>query len=223
MSQQYPQQPNQPNPPQQPQQQPGYGYPAPGYGAPVPQPPKKRSFAKIAGLGCGGILALFVIIGVAASGGSDGSSDSKSSDKSVTAKEPQREEKIEGPAEKAPAEDKPAKEEPAAQGPVKVTAKKTGFSKSILADSSDYTSVLITITNNGDEQLDVNPLYFSITDADGTKHTAELAVDENQIDTVKLAPGENISGTITGKGKFSPKYVTYTDGLLGDSIRADVS
>ncbi|MFE6284331.1 hypothetical protein [Streptomyces sp. NPDC057877] len=38
-----------------------------------------------------------------------------------------------------------------------------------------------------------------------------------------LAPGENISGTVTGKGTFKPRYVTYPDGLLGDPVRTDVS
>ncbi len=37
------------------------------------------------------------------------------------------------------------------------------------------------------------------------------------------APGENISGSVTGQGGFAPKYVTFADGFLGDSIRADVS
>uniref|UniRef100_A0AAU2JIH3 TRAM domain-containing protein n=1 Tax=Streptomyces sp. NBC_00049 TaxID=2903617 RepID=A0AAU2JIH3_9ACTN len=50
-----------------------------------------------------------------------------------------------------------------------------------------------------------------------------MAVDEGQIATVELAPGENVTGTITGKGAFTAKTVTYTDGLIGDSVRADVS
>ncbi len=73
MSQQYPQQPTQPHPPQ------------PGYGAPAPQPPKKRGVGKIAGLGCAGILALFVIAAVATGGGGDGSGDTSNKDKAVAA------------------------------------------------------------------------------------------------------------------------------------------
>jgi hypothetical protein len=73
MSQQYPQQPTQPHPPH------------PGYGAPAPQPPKKRGVGKIAGLGCAGILALFVVAAVATGGGGDDSSDTSNKDKAVAA------------------------------------------------------------------------------------------------------------------------------------------
>ncbi|MFF7858715.1 DUF4352 domain-containing protein [Streptomyces sp. NPDC007904] len=212
MSRQYPPQyPQQPNQPQQ-----------PGPGAPPPQQPKKRSVGRIAGLGCAGILALFVVIAVAAGGGdSEDSGDSKSSGTSAAAGDPRGDNGASG--DKAEKRQKDASEEEQAQGPVKITAQKTAFAKSILAGSGDYTSVSVTVTNDGDEPVNVNPLYFAITDTDGTKHTAELGVDEKQIDTVDLAPGENISGTITGRGDFTPKYVTYTDGFLGDPIRANVS
>ncbi|MEV4683600.1 DUF4352 domain-containing protein [Streptomyces kurssanovii] len=82
---------------------------------------------------------------------------------------------------------------------------------------------VVTITNNSDEKIDVNPLYFSITATDGSKHNAELGEDENQMDTMDLAPGEKATGVITGKGAFTPMYVTYTDGLFGDDVRGDVS
>ncbi|MEV6169706.1 hypothetical protein AB0L99_15960 [Streptomyces sp. NPDC051954] len=80
MNQHYPHEPNQP----------GYGYPQqPGYGAPAPQPPKKRRVGKIAGLGCVGILALFVIIGVAASSGDGDSTDTSNKDRAVSANDNQ--------------------------------------------------------------------------------------------------------------------------------------
>ncbi|MFC7880474.1 DUF4352 domain-containing protein [Streptomyces sp. NPDC057376] len=237
MSHQYPQQPNQPQQPgpygqQQgqpgygyPQQQPGYGYPPqPGYpGGPMPQPPKKNNTAKAIGLGCGGILLLVLLLGViGAIAGGDDSDSGKKEEAGASAEAAPKDKVKPAPKEEAPAEEK--EEEAAPQeGPVKITAKKTTFKGSILADGSDYTSVLITVTNNGEETVDVNPLYFTITDTDGTKHTVELAADENQIDTVDLAPGENISGTVTGKGKFTAKYVTFTDGLFGDPIRINVS
>ncbi len=204
---------------QYPQQQPGWGAPQqPGWGAPMPQPPKKSNAGKIIGFGCLGVIGLFVLLGIVAAlvGGGDSGSDSKSatSQTSAPANTGKDEAKDE---EEAPSK---AKEEKA---PVAITAKKTAFAKTILAQGSDYTSVLVTVTNNGSDTISVNPLYFAITDADGTKHTVELGVDEKQIGTVDLAPGENIAGTVTGKGAFTAKYVTYTDGFLGDSIRADVS
>ncbi|MFJ4624178.1 hypothetical protein [Streptomyces sp. NPDC088812] len=82
MSQQYPQhQPNQPHP-----QQPGYGGPQtpPGYGGPPfqPLPPKKSNVGKIIGLGCGGLVGLFIVIGIigAALGGSSDNESSSSTD-----------------------------------------------------------------------------------------------------------------------------------------------
>ncbi|CAM5473439.1 DUF4352 domain-containing protein [Streptomyces aurantiogriseus] len=204
---------------QYPQHQPGFGAPQqPGWGP--PPPPEKSPAGKIIGLGCLGVVALFVVIGIIAAlvGGGGDSEDAGTTGAGSSAPAAAQEK------DTAPQKDEPpAEEEPEEKSPVAVTAKKTSFAKSILADGGDYTSVLVTITNNGDEQIDVNPLYFTITDTDGTKHTAELAVDENQIDTVTLARGENVSGTVTGKGTFTPKYVTYTDGLLGDSVRTEVS
>jgi hypothetical protein len=204
--------------PQQPQQ-PGWGQP-PTPPAWQPPPPKKSNAGKIVGFGCLGLVGLLVLLGIV--GALIGNDDSSDDDKGGTVA-----------AASSPADDKPAEEatqkaaeQPSKKAPepaVKIAAKKARFAGSILAEGSNYTSVLITVTNNSDETVDVNPLYFSITGTDGTKRTAELAVDENQIDTVDLAPGENISGTVTGKGKFTPKYVTYTDGILGDPMRADVN
>nr|WP_231628227.1 DUF4352 domain-containing protein [Streptomyces sp. Z38] len=169
---------------------------------------------KFAGFGCAGVLGLVVLIAaLSASGDDSDDGGNTAADTSVSASA--------GAKEKGP--DEKRKESEQGGGPVKVTAQRAEFSKSILADGSDYTSVRVTVVNDGDDEVSVNPLYFTITDTDGTKHTVELGVDEEQIDTVDLAPGENISGTVTGKGTFTPKYVTYTDGLLGDPVRVDVS
>lgn len=74
----------QPQPGQNPQQpgwgpQQPYGQPQqPGWGAPPP-PPKKPSAGKIVGLGCLGIIAFFVVVGIIAGIAGSGDSDSKSS------------------------------------------------------------------------------------------------------------------------------------------------
>ncbi|MEU9268544.1 hypothetical protein AB0E04_24270 [Streptomyces sp. NPDC048251] len=113
MSQQYPQQPHQPN-----QQQPGWGGPQtpPGYAAPPfqPLPPKKPSAGKIIGLGCAGVIGLFVVIGIigAATSGGD-STDNSNKDKAVAAT---------GKSTTDDAKDEPAKEEPAKEeNPVEST------------------------------------------------------------------------------------------------------
>lgn len=49
------------------------------WGAPPPQPPKKRRAGKIAGLGCLGIVGLFIIIAIAAAATSSGSKNDSSS------------------------------------------------------------------------------------------------------------------------------------------------
>ncbi|MFG3196126.1 hypothetical protein ACGFYT_08320 [Streptomyces sp. NPDC048208] len=215
MTQHYPQQPGQPGwgGQQQPGQQPtGWAGPgAPQQWGPPPQPPKKTGAGKIIGLGCLGIIGLFVLIGIIAAvvGGNSGD------DKSPASATP------EAGATKSAGDSGAEPEKPA--GPMRITAKQVPFKKSILADGSAYTSVSITIAATGKDQVDVNPLYCSITDSTGSKHTHELAMDEDQLDAVKLAAGEKVTGTITGKGKFTPKYVACTDGLIGDPVRADVS
>ncbi|MFE9456228.1 DUF4352 domain-containing protein [Streptomyces californicus] len=199
--------------------QPRPGYPQqPGWGQQPPPAPKKSNAGKIIGFGCLGIVGLFIlmgIIGVVAMEGDDGSDTG-------TGKQPAAVGEAE-PGKDDDAKADPPKDEPVKKAPVSVTGKQVDFKKSILAQGDDYTSVQVTITNNSKKDLDVNPLYVTITDADGSKHTAELGVDEDQLDMVKLAPGENVTGTITGKGKFDAAYVTYTDGLIGDSVRGEVS
>ncbi|MEU5251106.1 DUF4352 domain-containing protein [Streptomyces longwoodensis] len=204
MNQQHPHHPHDPNQPTWP----------PGGDGPPPQPPKKTTVGKVIGLGCAGVIGLVVLIGViAVAGGGDGDKDDRTTSSAPATV----------PDAGRTADDLPEPDDAKAESSVTLKARKTSFSKSILASDAAYTSVLVTLTNNGDEPLDVNPLFFSITDTDGTKHTHELAVDEQQIDTVTLAPGENISGTVTGKATFTPKYVTFTNGFLGDSYRANVS
>lgn len=210
-----------PYPPQQPptgQPQwgppPGQPYPGAPYGP--PRPPKNGMstgaiVAIVLGSVFGGLLLIIVIAAIAVSG------DTTASDNAGPKKT--------GSAAPAPARSSAAQatEEPAEEAPVKVTAKKVTFKPSILHDGGAYTSVEVTVTNEGDRKVDINPLHFSITDTTGGKHQAELGVDENQIDTLDLQPGEHVTGVITGKGKFTPKYVTMAESILGgDSVRGDV-
>jgi hypothetical protein len=194
------------------QQFPPPGQPQPGYGYPPPPQPKKNNVGKIIGFGCLGVVGLFVllaVVGALIGGGKD--------DK---AKEPAAPAAASSAPAKAP-DAKPA--EPEKKAAVTVVAKKAEFKKTILAQDDGYTSVSVTVTNNSSKAINVNPLYFAITDTNGTKHNAALGVDKDQIGTVELAPGENVTGAVTGKGSWTAKSVTYTDGLIGDSVRANVS
>ncbi|MFE5912074.1 DUF4352 domain-containing protein [Streptomyces wedmorensis] len=191
--------------------QPGpYGHPGP-YG---PPPPKKGMGAgAIVAIVLGSIFGLFLLLVIiAALVGDDPKASSGTDSKRPTTA---------APAPKSEAPEAP-KEEPAADAPVKITAVKTTFKPSVLHDGGAYTSVEVTITNTGDETVNTNPLYFTITDSTGAKHAAELGMDKDQMDLLKLAPGEKATGVITGKGKFDPEYVTFVEGLLGEGTRGAV-
>ena len=190
--------------------QPQYGPPQPTWGPP-PTPPKKgMNGCAIAAIIGAAVIGLLIVLGIVIA-------LFASSSGSTTTDKPRPASSSSAAPSKAPAATKPAE-----QDPVTVTAKATKFSPSVLHQGGAYTSVKVTVTNGGKKPISINPLYFTITDTSGAKHTAELGMDEQQIATVDLAPGENITGTITGKGKFDPKYVTYTDGLFGNEIRANV-
>ncbi|WP_326668713.1 DUF4352 domain-containing protein [Streptomyces sp. NBC_01257] len=191
-------------------QQPGWGL--------QPPAPKKSNAGKIVGFGCLGIVLVVILFAIGGAVLFAGDADDPSSTRKPAATEPAPK-----PTKSADGKAGAPKEEKSADAPVIVSAKRATFKKSIIADNDNYTSVQVTIENNGDKDIDVNPLYLTITDVGGGKHTAELGVDEDQLGTVKLAPGENVTGTVTGKGTFVAKYVTYTEGLIGDSIRGNVS
>lgn len=192
--------PGQPYPPHQP-------YPGPY----SPPPPKKgMSTGAVVAITLSSVFAAIVLAAILAAGGN---TDDKTSGKTTGSVQT---------ATAAPSPDTTT-EEPAEEPLVKVTAKKTKFVPSILNDGGKFTSVEVTIVNSGEGKISVNPLNFTITDTTGLKHQAELGEDKNQIDTMDLEPGEKATGVITGKGKFTAKYVTYTDGWFGEGIRGTVS
>jgi hypothetical protein len=105
VSQQY--QPNQPY-----GQQPGWGAPPPPAG--FPPPPKKNTAGKIIGLGCAGIIGLFIVIGIISAVVSGGGSDNKNDD-ATEAK----------PAASATQDDKPAAAQPSKAEQPSPAGKKT--------------------------------------------------------------------------------------------------
>lgn len=109
--------------------------------------------------------------------------------------------------------------------PVKLTAKRAKAARSVLSDGGALSCVRVTVTNRTKKNLEINPLYFSITDTHGTKHDTSGALGdyEGQIDTTTLAPGENAKGVVCAKGKFTPRVVAMTNALFSEAARAEVS
>ncbi|MEU3451181.1 DUF4352 domain-containing protein [Streptomyces thermolilacinus] len=215
------QQPHQPHP-----HQPGpYGlYPPPQ----PPRPPRREglSAGAIVAITLGGVVGGLLLIGMVAALLTGGTGDGPRRGTPAVA--------ATGNASAAPGDEKPPSEprteperdprpEAEQRAPFTLTAKRTAFRPSVLHDGGEYTSVTVTITNRSDKPLGVNPLYFSLTDTSGGRHVMELGMDEGQIDTVELAPGEKLTGTVTGEGRFTPRHVTFTEGLFGDPVRAPVS
>ena len=103
---------------------------------------------------------------------------------------------------------------------VRVTPK-----RSVLDDGGALSCVKVTVTNNRKKVVNVNPLYFSLTDTKNVKHdVAESLADyEGQIATTDIAPGEKATGVVCASGKFVPKTISMTDELLSTTARAAVS
>ncbi|MFF3503687.1 hypothetical protein [Streptomyces sp. NPDC003247] len=165
MSQQYPpQQPNQPHP-----QQPGWGGgPQPGF----PPPPKRRGVGKILGLGCAGIIGLFVLIGVisAIAGGGSGDNESGSAEPAASAASAAEDDKPAADAESGEAAESPAKEDTAkkkvatfkvwgtapagALGPLDITYGSDSDSRDGTWKDGEFTATL---------PLDEDALYYTVT------------------------------------------------------------
>ncbi|MFD6949132.1 hypothetical protein A6A08_07150 [Nocardiopsis sp. TSRI0078] len=197
-------------------QQPPHGHSMP----PVP-PRQGMSTGKKFGLGCGGclgVLLVLLLLGGCMAALSGGGSDGGAQEPAATEEETPQE-----AAEDAPAEEE--QEEAAEDQAVALTAEATEFTPSILHNGGDFTSVYITVENNSDENIDVNPLSFSIVADDGTKKdTAEgLGEDERQIDTLTLSPGQRAEGVITAEGDFTPASVEFNESLgFGETYTAEV-
>lgn len=125
------------------------------------------------------------------------------------------------PAETGAAEEKQATPK---TFPIKLTAARATAKKSVLSDGGALSCAKVTVKNQTDKQVDVNPLYFSLVDTSGEKHDAgdALADYEDQIDATEIGPGEKVTGMVCAKGKFTPKQVAMTNPLFDEAARAEV-
>lgn len=98
-----------------------------------------------------------------------------------------------------------------------LTAAETGFEPSPFYEEGEYTSVEVSVGNLGEEDFDVNPLYFRVVDAQGEEHdTADaIAMDDNEIEARPLPPGQSISGTVTVEGDIDPETLVFEPFHMG--------
>nr|WP_255429995.1 DUF4352 domain-containing protein [Streptomonospora sp. PA3] len=93
-----------------------------------------------------------------------------------------------------------------------------------MGDGGDYVAVHVTITNNGDETVSVNPLYFTMEDANGETKDADLmesAGQDDSFEALELANGDSESGVVVFPGTAEPVSVTHTD-VMGNEYTAQV-
>ncbi|WP_017573079.1 DUF4352 domain-containing protein [Nocardiopsis halotolerans] len=160
--------------------------------------------AKI-GIGVGGGCLLLVVIVVVAiviiasmAGGDDGVAGT------IPPSSPtQQEEDTQGGTD-APADD-PAAEQ---QG-VSMTATAAGTTGDTI-DDTVYTVVDVEITNNGQEPLDINPMFFTRVLDDGTEITEwAMFADTQQFEVGTLAPGSSVSGQVAVEGEVTITEIRY--------------
>ncbi|MEU2657257.1 DUF4352 domain-containing protein [Streptomyces sp. NPDC007325] len=211
-----------------PPQQAGPGYPQqypqyPQWGPPPPQ--KQRNGWKIATFVLGGLFFVSCTANVVNSSGSDENADGKPKATRSADAEPKAGQSSDAKPQAAAPASKPA-EDPKPKAtetlPVTITAAKAPFKKTVFHDSDDYTSLKVTVTNNTDDKISVNPLYFEVKDADGVKYNTEVFGGETDLRAVELFKGEKANGTITVKGKIDAVKVYYRKDGFGTSYSAPV-
>ncbi|WP_036553784.1 DUF4352 domain-containing protein [Nocardiopsis sp. CNT312] len=166
------------------------GAPTPPPGTYGPPPPAPTPWGKVVGIGCAVLLFVLLLMGgctalLLVTAGGNGESAQEVAD----------------PEADAPSE--PVEEE--------ITAVETEFEPSSLYTEGEFTSVKVSVTNTGEEDIDVNPLYFSVVDAQGRTHGVgdAIALDENELEAGSVAPGETVTGTVTVPGEVEAATLVF--------------
>ncbi len=177
------------------------GYGGPGQGGYGPPPTKATPWGKIFGIGCGVLLFLLLVLGgCAALVLVLADSDVPSAGEAPRASEPA----ADGQEEAEPSE-------------AELTASTTDFVPSSVYVEGDFTSVEVSVTNGGDDALDVNPLYFTVVDAEGGAHNPSdaISMDDNELGVQTLEPGESAEGVITVVGEIEPDRILFEPFFTG--------
>lgn len=174
----------------------------PGYGPPGE---KRTPWGKIVGIGCG-VLLLLLLVG----GGCTAVGLFLAQSRTPTVGAPETD------------DSGPLRHEKETVG-AEVTAGRTEFEPGPLYTSGEYTSVDVSVRNEGEGSLDVNPLYFSVVDVSGTLHsTAEaIGMDARELDAGTLVPGQSMSGVITVQGLVEADRVVF-EPFYGEPVESPV-
>ncbi|WP_026119337.1 DUF4352 domain-containing protein [Nocardiopsis ganjiahuensis] len=195
-------------------QQPHYGPPQP-----PPQPPKKgMSTGGKIGLGCGGCLGLLLILALMGGCMAALSGDTAPAAPPAASSSPDTEESAAEEVEEEPAEE---------VSDVVLTATNAGTAGDVV-DDTVYTVLDITVENGSEEDLEVNPIYFSVVLADGTvisDWANAIFADIDQLDAVTLSPGQRTEGQIAVVGEGLDIATVEMSELFGlqETVTADVS
>ncbi|MEV2278634.1 DUF4352 domain-containing protein [Nocardiopsis sp. NPDC049922] len=169
---------------------PGPGWATPQFGGYGPPPPKPTPWGKIIGIGCGILLLLLLLLGgctalLLVAAGGDGFAPDR----------PEVGEPEETPADEAVTEE--------------ITARVVEFEPSPLYIEGEFTSVEVSVTNDGEDDIDINPLYFTVVDTEGVEHEVAIAMDDNELDVQEVSPGETATGTITVRGDVQVEHIVF--------------
>lgn len=193
-----------------------------GHWAPVPPstPNPKKPVGLVVGVGVGA-LVLGLMIGAAGSNPEPTAKAKPAPTATVTETvTPKPEPKPSKKPKPEPNDDK------ADEPPVKMAARiATNYTPGVLADEgTKHVGIEVDISNNGNDEINVNQMYFAAKDTKGYKHDAEFAGTGNdaEIGHARLAPGENVKGIVAFKGDFTPAKIEFNDAGFGTTYSAPV-
>ncbi|MET9798594.1 DUF4352 domain-containing protein [Nocardiopsis alba] len=216
-----PQQPYGPQPPYgqgpDPYGQGQYGAPPP-YGQQPPPPKSGMSTGAKVGIGCGAAAVVLLVLGLLggcmASLVADGPSSPRP-ETSSAAPEPEESDPVTEETEVAAEEDD-----------IVMTASLAGTVENSI-DDTVFTVVDVTVENNGDESIDINPIYFQAILADGTSANdwgEALFADIDHFSVGSLPPGGSVEGQISVSGADVDIVEVELGGFFGtrEPVRVEV-
>jgi hypothetical protein len=175
---------------------------APSPAAPAAPAKKKGGFMRFMGLGCLGLVGLFVlllVIGNLAGGGSRASAT------------PQAGQEVSGGGAAAPGGAAPA--QPAAggrvaavgqrveSGGIAITVNSVSRAQSLgqflrAAEGKTYVVADVTLESPGRDTSPYNPIYFKVRASDGIEYTSTVIGDDRSLKSGELARGDRVRGTV---------------------------